>query len=173
GVNEFSVMLIDDATHELVIESAAGDAAAKARGARLHLGEGIAGAAAANGDTIYVPDVQKDPRYLPSQGRRGRGALLAVPLRSKGRVLGVMNLKRVRTDSFTAREMRLAEAVAAQAALSIANARLYQETLELSFTDSLTGVPNRRQLFARLEQEHSRSVRFGDPLSLLMIDLDL
>src|SRR5205823_4920399 len=84
GVNEFSVMLIDDATHELVIESAAGEAAAKARGARLHLGEGIAGAAAANGDTIYVPDVQKDPRYLPSQGRRGRGALLAVPLRSKG-----------------------------------------------------------------------------------------
>ena len=34
-------------------------------------------------------------------------------------------------------------------------------------------MPNRRQLFARLEQEYSRSVRFGDPLSLLMIDLDL
>ena len=88
-------------------------------------------------------------------------------------MLGVMNLKRPRPDSFTMQEVRLAEAIGAQAALSIANARLYQETLELSFTDSLTGVPNRRQLFARLEQEYSRSVRFGDPLSLLMIDLDL
>jgi diguanylate cyclase (GGDEF)-like protein len=57
--------------------------------------------------------------------------------------------------------------------LAIANARLYQQTLELSFTDALTGVPNRRQLFLRLENEVSRSLRFGDPVSLLMIDLDL
>src|SRR5205823_11149868 len=123
GVNEFSVMLIDDATHELVIEAAAGEEGTKARGMRFHLGEGIAGEAAARGDTIYVADVQKDPRYLPLKGRRGRGALLAVPLRSKGRVLGVMNLKRPRPDSFTMQEVRLAEAIGAQAALSIANAR--------------------------------------------------
>src|SRR5204863_293574 len=50
--------------------------------------------------------------------------------------------------------------------------RLYQQTLELSFTDPLTGVPNRRQLFLRLENELSRSLRFGEPVSLLMIDLD-
>ncbi len=87
-------------------------------------------------------------------------------------MLGVMNLNRPRVDSFTRQEVRLAEAIAAQAALSIAGARLYQQTLELSFTDALTGVPNRRQLSQRLEQEFSRSVRFGDPLSLLMIDLD-
>ena len=71
------------------------------------------------------------------------------------------------------RKSGLAEAIAAQASLAIANARLYQQTLELSFTDALTGVPNRRQLFLRLENELSRSLRFADPLSLLMIDLDL
>jgi diguanylate cyclase (GGDEF)-like protein len=173
GVSEFSVMLLDETTHELVIEAAAGEAASKARGARFHLGEGIAGEAAAKGQTIYVPDVEKDLLYVPIPGRqRAPGALLSVPLRSKGRVLGVMNLNRPRVDSFTRQEVRLAEAIAAQAALSIAGARLYQETLELSFTDALTGVPNRRQLSQRLEQEFSRSVRFGDPLSLLMVDLD-
>src|SRR5258708_32662600 len=84
-----------------------------------------------------------------------------------------MNLNRPRPDSFSKKEIRLAETIAAQAALAIANARLYQQTLELSFTDSLTGVANRRQLFLRLEQGFSRSGRLGDPLSRLMIDLDL
>jgi diguanylate cyclase (GGDEF)-like protein len=173
GVVEFSVMLIDEATHQLVIEAVAGGAATSARGMRFHLGEGIAGEVAAKGRTVYVPDVEKDPRFVRRKElKRFAGSLLAVPLRSKGRVLGVMNLIRPRTNAFSEQEVRLAEAIAAQAALSIANARLYQQTLELSFTDSLTGVPNRRNLFLRLEQEYSRSVRFGDPLSLLMIDLD-
>src|SRR5262249_14980122 len=86
---------------------------------------------------------------------------------------GVMNLNRPRADSFNPQDLRMAEAIAALAALAIANARLYQQTLELSFTDALTGVPNRRQLFLRLENELSRSLRFGEPVSLLMIDLDL
>jgi diguanylate cyclase (GGDEF)-like protein len=75
--------------------------------------------------------------------------------------------------AFNQHEIRLAEAIAAQAGLAIANARLYLETLELSYTDPLTGMANRRQLFARLEQELSRSMRFGDEVSVLMIDLDL
>ncbi|MCA1826984.1 MAG: diguanylate cyclase [Myxococcales bacterium] len=174
GVAEFSVMLVDEATHQLVVEAVAGDAPATVRGMRFHLGEGVAGEAAAKGQTIYVKDVDSDPRYLHYKGRaKTTGSFLAVPLRSKGRIVGVMNMNRRELDAFDARAVRLAEAIAAQAALAIANARLYQQTLELSFTDPLTGVANRRQLFLRLEQEFSRSVRFGDPLSLTMIDLDL
>src|SRR5882724_1833968 len=84
--------------------------------------------------------------------------------------LGISEFSVMLVDDAT---YQLAEPIAAQAALAIANARLYQQTLELSFTDPLTGVPNRRQLFLRLENELSRCLRFGDPLSLLMIDLDL
>jgi diguanylate cyclase (GGDEF)-like protein len=174
NVSEFSVMLIDGPTHQLIIEAVAGIAPQAARGMRFHLGEGITGEAAAQGHTIYVPDVNQEPRFLHYKGRvRMAGSFLAVPLRSKGRILGVMNLHRRKVDAFSMQEVRLSEAIAAQGALAIANARLYQETLELSFTDPLTGVANRRQLFLRLEQELSRSVRFGDQLSLLMIDLDL
>jgi diguanylate cyclase (GGDEF)-like protein len=171
GVSEFSVMLVDELTHQLVIEAVAGAAPRNARGGRLHLGEGIAGETAARGQTIYVPDVTTDPRC--SQSDAPTGSLLSVPLRSKGGILGTMNFNRPRVDGFSVQEIRLAEAIAAQASLAIANARLYQQTLELSFTDALTGVPNRRQLFLRLENELSRSLRFADPLSLLMIDLDL
>jgi diguanylate cyclase (GGDEF)-like protein len=174
GISEFSVLLLDETSHQLVVEAVAGDALAAVRGLRLHLGEGVTGEVAAKGQTIYVPDVTKDSRYLHYKGHwRTTGSFLAVPLRTKGRILGVMNLNRRGVDAFSAQETRLVEAIAAQAALAIANARLYQQTLELSFTDPLTAVANRRQLFLRLDQEFSRSVRFGDPLSLLMMDLDL
>ena len=173
-IAEFSVLLLDEGSHHLVVEAVAGEVPKTARGTRFHIGEGIAGEVAAKGETLYAPDVARDPRYLHYKGHaRTVGSFLAVPLRSKGRIVGVMTLNRRQVDAFSAQEMRLAEAIAAQAALAIANARLYRETLELSFTDPLTGVANRRHLFLRLEQEFSGSVRFGDPLSVLMIDLDL
>jgi diguanylate cyclase (GGDEF)-like protein len=174
GISQFSVMLVDDTTHQLVVEAVAGTAPRSARGTRFHLGEGVSGLVAARGETIYVPDVTGDPLYIHYKSQaRSVGSFLSVPLRSKGRMLGVMNFNRPRLDAFSPQEIRLAEAIAAQAALAIANARLYQQTLELSFTDPLTGVPNRRQLFLRLENELSRSLRFGEPVSVLMIDLDL
>jgi diguanylate cyclase (GGDEF)-like protein len=62
--------------------------------------------------------------------------------------------------------------VANQAAMGIMNARLYQETVELSLTDPLTGTSNRRHLFQRLEMEVTRAQRFGTDLSLVMLDID-
>src|SRR5439155_17291711 len=81
GVSEFSIMLVDDTTHQLVVEAVAGDAARNARGTRFHLGEGITGEVAARGQTIYVENVASDPRY-PHHARPGRskGSFLAVPL---------------------------------------------------------------------------------------------
>ncbi|GAC1541702.1 MAG: hypothetical protein NVS2B9_08700 [Myxococcales bacterium] len=173
-IADFSVMLLDEATQQLVVEAVAGEAPAGSRGLRFQIGEGVAGQAAARGETIYVPDVSQDPRYLHYKGsRQNTGSFVAVPLRVKGRVVGILSLNRPRAGAFTPQEIRLAEAIASQAALAITNARLYAQTLEMSYTDPLTGVPNRRQLFARLEQEWTRSLRFGDELSLLMVDLDL
>ena len=173
GVNEFSVLLIDEGSQQLVMEAVAGRAPSSARGMRFSVGEGVVGDAVARAQTIYVPDVDQDPRYLHYKGlQRSTGSFLSVPLQAKGRVVGVMNLSRPEKAAFQPQEIRIAEAIAAQAGLAIQNARLYAQMLELSYTDVLTGVPNRRQLFQRLEQEWTRSLRFGDELSILMIDLD-
>ena len=174
GIGEWTAMLLDADQRQLVIEAVAGAAPDTLRGMRFALGEGISGLAAQEGRTVHVEDVTTDTRYLHYKGlRRGSGSFLSVPLRAKGRIVGVMNLCRGALVPFTPQDIRLAEAIAAQAGLAIANARLYQQTLELSNSDPLTGIPNRRQLFSRLEQEMSRSLRFGDELSILMIDVDL
>jgi len=173
GVIECSVLLLQEATGELVVEACVAASPHIARGTRFRMGEGVTGMVAAQGQTIYVPDVDKDPRFLHSKGHaRFRGSFVGVPLKAKGRLVGVMNIYRTRTNDFSPQEIRLAEAIGAQAGLAISNARLYAQTLEQSFTDALTGLPNRRALFQRLEQEWTRALRFGDELSLLMVDLD-
>jgi diguanylate cyclase (GGDEF)-like protein len=68
--------------------------------------------------------------------------------------------------------MELLTAVADQAAMAVKNARLHEETVALSITDPLTGAPNRRHLFSRLEMEIARAHRFGTSVSMLMIDID-
>jgi diguanylate cyclase (GGDEF)-like protein len=62
--------------------------------------------------------------------------------------------------------------VASQVALAIANARLYTRTRELSVTDELTGVHNRRHFQQMLQMEWKRAVRFERPLSVVMLDID-
>jgi diguanylate cyclase (GGDEF)-like protein len=69
-------------------------------------------------------------------------------------------------------ERRLLESVAAQAALAIANARLHQEMVRLSQSDGITGVANRRSLFARLDLELDRSRRFRHGMAIALIDVD-
>ena len=68
--------------------------------------------------------------------------------------------------------MRLLELFAAQAASSIELHRLYDALAEQARTDGLTGIANHRAFSDRLQQEIAKAVRYGTPLSLLMIDID-
>ncbi len=101
GVDEFSVLLVEEASQQLVLEAVAGTAPVSARGTRFAIGEGVVGEAAARGETIYVPDVTVDARSLRDQAHpQSAGSLLAVPLRAKGRVVGVMSLNRPAAAAF-------------------------------------------------------------------------
>jgi diguanylate cyclase (GGDEF)-like protein len=62
---------------------------------------------------------------------------------------------------------------AIQAAIAIRNAKLYSKIEQLSVTDELTGLFNRRGFFQLGEREFERALRFGRPLSALMLDIDL
>ena len=89
-----------------------------------------------------------------------------------GSLLGVLNFERPEKAAISAEEIELCTAVADQAAMAVQNARLHEQTVELSITDPLTGVPNRRHLFTTLEAEINRANRFGTQLSILMVDID-
>jgi diguanylate cyclase (GGDEF)-like protein len=69
-------------------------------------------------------------------------------------------------------QARVTGSVARLVGTALENARLHQSLVRLSQTDNLTGVQNRRQLFARMEAERERAARFGEPFSLLLLDVD-
>jgi len=135
-------------------------------------GEGIAGQVLNTGKEMYVPNCSRDHRFVAIEGLRMEGSLLVMPLQYKGDTLGVINFGRAGEDSFSAQEIQMLKLVSNQVALTMANAELYTKTQELSVTDELTQVYNRRHFQQVLQLEWKRASRFRRNLSVLMADVD-
>jgi len=70
------------------------------------------------------------------------------------------------------RVLETVERFAAHGALSLRNAQLMRQVQRMADTDGLTGIPNRRSFELALEKELSRSARSGEPVTLMMLDVD-
>jgi len=91
----------------------------------IPLGRGLVGQAAETRQAVLVPDVSKDPRYIESNPETR--SELAVPLIYKDKVIGVLDLEHTRRGFFTDDHRRTMMTLAAQVAIAIENARLYEE----------------------------------------------
>ena len=139
---------------------------------------GLAGHVAKTGETIVLPGAYGVPDGLPSAFAAstddGTRSVLAVPLQEPaGDVVGVLQLINARDEDgevipFAAVFEGLVRSLAAQAAVAIRNATLE----DLSFKDPLTGAYNRRYFMLRIEEEAKRHTRYGEPVSLVLIDVD-
>jgi diguanylate cyclase (GGDEF)-like protein len=120
----------------------------------------VVGASASTGRCGHLPDPPPT-------------AYLCTPLLAQGNALGVLYVtSEAGARGLTEARLRLAEAVAAQLGLGLANVQL-RETLRLqSIHDALTGLFNRRYMEETLEREVHRARRLGRPMSLLMLDVD-
>src|SRR3954469_19234471 len=90
----------------------------------IPIGRGLVGAAAELKQAILVPDVSKDPRYIMANPETK--SELCVPLIHKGAVIGVLDLEHTRRNYFTEDHKRTMTTLAAQLAIAIENARLYE-----------------------------------------------
>ena len=91
----------------------------------IGIGEGIVGYAAEQKQAVLVRDVKKDPRYIETNPETR--SELAVPLIYKDKVIGVLDLEHTRKGFFTEDHQRTITTLAAQIAIAIENARLYEE----------------------------------------------
>jgi sigma-B regulation protein RsbU (phosphoserine phosphatase) len=91
----------------------------------IALGQGLVGAAAETKQAILVPDVSKDPRYIGLNPETR--SELTVPLIYKDKVIGALDLEHTRRGFFTDDHRRTIVTLAAQVAIAIENARLYEE----------------------------------------------
>src|SRR5246127_478979 len=91
----------------------------------IPIGRGLVGAAAAEKTAVLVPDVSKDPRYVMANPETK--SELVVPLIYKDTVIGVLDLEHTRRGFFTEDHKRTITTLAAQVAIALENARLYEQ----------------------------------------------
>ncbi len=120
----FSIMLLDDKGDTLITRYAWRFGYAHAPMRRISVTSGLVGAAVREWRPINVPDVNKDQRYLAMNAETR--SELVVPLFYKGRVIGVLDLEHTRPAFFNEEHERMLTTMAAQVAIAIENARLYQ-----------------------------------------------
>ena len=120
----FSIMLLDAKGETLITRYAWRFGYAHAPLRRIPITSGLVGAAVREWRPINVPDVRKDPRYL-AMNQETRSELI-VPLFHKGRIIGVLDLEHTRPGFFNEDHERTLTTMAAQIAIAIENARLYQ-----------------------------------------------
>src|ERR1700744_291977 len=104
----WSLLMVDEPKDELYFAIAVGDAAEALKTVRLKMGEGIAGWVAGHGEPLIVPDVYNDPRFakrIDEMTKWKTRSIVCMPLKSRQRVLGVIQLINVGLSEFDENEI--------------------------------------------------------------------
>ncbi len=154
GAEASAVLLIDSMGKNLRFAAATGPASSEVKRFTVPLGRGIAGWVAEHGQTVVVPETSKDPRFygkIAAELDEQHESMAAVPLKVKGRTVGVMEVIHSSVEiQFSKEDVEILEALAGPVALEIEKAQLYDRLAEqnrnlksalsakFSFSDILT-----------------------------------
>jgi diguanylate cyclase (GGDEF)-like protein len=172
--SELASVLLMEADGSLRITHARGLPEEVVAQTRMKAGEGIAGHVVATGEPLLIPDVERDPRFRRRNHERYyTSSCVCAPLVFQGKVRGVINVNNKRTqEEFDASDLRLLEAIAAHAAVALANARRFEEMEVRAQRDALTNLANHGFFWSTLESEVKRAQRHERELALVMADVD-
>src|SRR6201993_2527970 len=126
----WSLLMVDEQRDDLYFAIAVGTASEALKNVRVKVGEGIAGYVAKHGERLIVPDVYTDVRFakrIDEMTKWETRTIICVPLRSKHRVLGVIQLVNVNMAGFKDDEAFFLQALCDYAAIAIENARAVEK----------------------------------------------
>jgi diguanylate cyclase (GGDEF)-like protein len=173
----WSMLLMDERTDELYFEIVVGEGSEKIKDLRMKIGEGICGWVARECKPLLIPDVNKDPRFSKKADQVSNfktEAIACVPMVSKGKVLGVIELinKKAGGNEFTEDDLNILETIADYAAIALENANNYKRIEKLTITDDVTELYNSRYMHQLLESEIRKAKAESSSFSIIFIDLD-
>lgn len=130
GADMVSLMLLDESTQELCVEAALGLPATLVGAARVKAGERIAGWVLERGEPLLLTDRSPADREIRDAMQRDElTSALCVPLKIKGRVIGVLNASKTTSESpFDEHDLELLSILASQVAIAIENSRVHEAT---------------------------------------------
>jgi sigma-B regulation protein RsbU (phosphoserine phosphatase) len=171
----FSILLLNERSQELRFRFQIGHSPEVAERIRVKVGEGVTGRAVKERRAILVDDVHKDAHYIEAVPRVR--SELAVPLITKNRVIGVIDIEAHEQGYFKEEHSRLLSLIASRIAVSIENARLYTRIVKQANTlallneisRDLTSILNLDQLLQRIG-DLLRKVIDYQMFSILLLD---
>lgn len=161
------ILLLDEETETLHYRTQRGLSAKYAEEMGMRLGEGIAGRVAQTGESMVLEDISVDPRtarpdLVSSEGLKG---FVSIPLRSRDKVVGAMNVASHVAGRFGADDMSLLNSIGEYLGTAIDRARLYErlarasERYQVLLRHALTGQEEERKRIAReLHDETSQAL---------------
>jgi diguanylate cyclase (GGDEF)-like protein len=141
------------------------------------VGDRIARSILEKGKPVLVMDMARAQLpQAPADHRYKTSSFISYPITLGDKGIAVMNFAdKVGGEKFERRDLELLDSITPQIAVAVDRMTLRDkagEYAQLSITDPLTGLLNRRYIEERLTEEINRSQRSGDPVSLLMLDVD-
>jgi diguanylate cyclase (GGDEF)-like protein len=138
-----------------------------------HPFESVSGCYVLGNDSAFLSmDIVEDHRCPNMIVHPETRAVLCVPIRSGKKVYGILHMASRYIYAFDEEDATLANAIGEQIGMAVESARLFEEINRLAITDDLTGLYNIRYLKRVLGEEVKRSIRYGRPLSFIMLDID-
>jgi len=172
----WSLLLVDDAAHELRIVAARGGKSKGGKKFRLKVGQGIAGWVADSGQPLLIKDVRNDRRFnraVDPVTRSKTRSVLCVPIVNKKRTIGVLEMiNKPGREPFDEKDLDLLQKLVDQAAIALERAMLYERMSNLAVTDDLTKLFNFRYMDEIMDHEIKRCQRYGSTLSIIFFDMD-
>src|SRR5258706_2817362 len=171
----FAILLLNEKTQELRFRFQVGYPAEFAERSRIKVGEGVIGQAVQLGQAILIDDVTQDPRYIAAVPNVC--SELAVPLTSKNRVIGVIDLEARHQNYFNEEHKRLLTLIASRMAAGIENAQLYTRTTKQArilvllneIARELSSILNLDELLGRIAELLRRLIDY-QMFSILLLD---
>jgi diguanylate cyclase (GGDEF)-like protein len=178
----WSLMRLDHTSDELYFIYIQGHELDKLKQFRLKSGEGIAGAVAKTGESVFVPDVKSDLRFSDRVDRLidfKTRSIIAVPLIHRGTVYGVVEIvNSENAKQFSEDDHFILRTIADFTAIAFANSSLYHKVIDQSCHDSLTGLLNRKMLNDYIDQwtEEDHPARrysdIGEEIIVIYMDIN-
>lgn len=174
-----SLLLVDRDSGELFFEEAVGDKATEVKKIRLKKGEGIAGWVVGKDEPVIIENVQNDARFFKEADKRSEFLtknMICAPLKSKGKILGVLEAINKKTGVFNNEDMEVFNALANQVTTAVENAYLYQELKETfyEFTEALADTIEKRDPYTggHTKRVMTYSAGIGEYLGLSEKDIE-
>ncbi len=179
GAKTASLMLLDEENEELYVGAALGLDEALMKKARVGLGESISGWVAKSGKPVLIRDIEEDTVFgRPNRPNYESRSLVSVPLRSNGRVIGVLNVtNKISLSPFGESDAEVLEILAERAAYVLEKLRCY-ERMRGEFRSIINSlrclIDSRRYAFTKRGEETARLVvEIGRSMGLPGEDLRL